>query len=119
MSMKKILLCISMLFCLSCIVPAECKTVVQLYHQIKGTGHGTIPKNPYQPWFIELDDHVITMLPTMYDYDFNVYDSNGVSLFLLYVPAGTTEIILPSTLTGYFEIRFETATYYYYGFITL
>ena len=28
-------------------------------------------------------------------------------------------IVLPSTLSGSFEIRFETDTYYYYGYIDL
>jgi hypothetical protein len=32
---------------------------------------------------------------------------------------GTIQVILPMTLSGDFELRFETSTYYYYGYISL
>lgn len=117
--MKKILICISMLFCLSNMIYAECNSTVPLNHKIKGTSHGGNPKNPYQPLFIDLDGYVITMSATPCYYTLNLYDEDGDLVYTTFVPAGTTQIVLPSTLSGNFEIRFETDTYYYYGYITL
>lgn len=37
----------------------------------------------------------------------------------LNVAAGTTQIVLPSTLSGDFELRFVGDTYYYIGYISL
>ena len=46
-------------------------------------------------------------------------DEDGVVVYTTYVPAGTTMIVLPSTLSGDFEIRLVGDTYYYRGYITL
>ena len=80
------------------------------------TGHS---KSPMTPWYIDLDDNVITMDATPCDYTLNLYDEDDEVVYSVFVPAGSTMIVLPSTLSGSFEIRFETDTYYYYGDITL
>ena len=82
----------------------------------------TIPdfgKSPVRPWSIDLTDNVITMPATPCDYTLNLYDEDGEVVYTVFLPAGTTQVVLPTTLSGDFEIRFETATYYYYGFISL
>ena len=59
------------------------------------------------------------MKSTPCDYTLNLYDEDGEVVYTVFVPAGTTQVILPTTLSGDFELRFETATYYYYGYISL
>ena len=90
---------------------------------VKTTGHGsTIPEGPKSPikfWDIDLTDYVITMSATSCDYTLYLYDEEGEVAYSVFVPAGTTQVILPTTLSGDFELRFETATYYYYGYISL
>lgn len=115
--MKKLLFCISMLFCLSAIAYAD-NDVPMNYHP-QGSTHGGYPKTPTAPWYISQDYNVLTMSATPYDYTLTLYDENDVLVYSVFVPAGTTQIVLPATLSGNYEIRFETATYYYYGYISL
>ena len=59
------------------------------------------------------------MKSTPGDYTLNLYDEDGEVVYTVFVPAGTTQVILPATLSGDFELRFETSTYFYYGYISL
>ena len=91
---------------------------------IKSTGDHlpTMPgnsKDPTTTWLIDVTSNVITMKSTPCDYTLNLYDEDGEVVYTVFVPAGTTQVILPTTLSGDFELRFETATYYYYGYISL
>ena len=82
----------------------------------------TIPggnKSPIRPWYIDQDGNELTMSATPCDYTLNLYDEDDEVVYSVFVPAGSTMIVLPSTLSGSFEIRFETDTYYYYGYIDL
>ena len=115
--MKKLLVCISMLFCLSTIAYAG--NDVPLTHQQNGSTHGGNPKAPVSIWYITQDENVLTMSATPCDYTLSLYDEDDELVYTAFVPAGTTMIVLPTTLSGDFEIRFETDTYYYYGFIEL
>ena len=82
----------------------------------------TIPdygKTPIRPWYIDVTNNIITMSATPCDYTLYLYDEDGEVAYSVFVPAGTTQVILPTTLSGDFELRFETDTYYYYGYISL
>ena len=114
--MKKLFICLSMLFCMSSILFSA---PVQMRHKQLGGTHGGSTKSPTLPWCIDLDDNVITMDATPCNYTLNLYDEDGDVVYSVFVPAGTTMIVLPSTLSGSFELRFETDTYYYYGYIDL
>ena len=74
---------------------------------------------PMRPWFIDLTDCVITMPATPCDYTLALYDADGDVAYTVFVPAGTTQVALPATLSGDFELRFETDGYYYFGFVNL
>lgn len=59
---------------------------------------------------------------------FNACDSNYMLVLLdadknidytILVPAGTAQIVLPSSLSGFYELRLYADTYYYKGFISL
>ena len=115
--MKRLFICFSVLFCLSTIAYAG--NEVPLNHHPGGSTHGQNPKHPIATWYIDLDDNVITMKSTPCDYTLCLYDEDGEVVYTVFVPAGTTQVILPTTLSGDFELRFETATYYYYGYINL
>lgn len=106
-----------MLFCLSTIAYAG--NNVPMTHQPNGSTHGGNGKSPACLWYITQDGNVLTMSATPCDYTLNLYDEDGEVVYSVFVPAGTTMIVLPSTLSGSFELRFETDTYYYYGYIDL
>ena len=77
------------------------------------------PKSPIEPWYIDQNGYVLTMSATPCDYILTLYDENDVLVYSTFLSAGTSQVVLPATLSGNFEIRFETATYYYYGYISL
>lgn len=114
--MKKVLLCISMLFCFSSITIAG--NDVPMNYQPAGSTHGGNPKTPAAPWYITQDGNVLTMSATPCDYVLTLYDEDDELVYSAFLPAGTTLVVLPTTLSGTFEIRFETDTYYY-GYIDL
>lgn len=115
--MKHLFICISMLFCLSIIAYAG-NDVPMTHHPI-GSTHGGNGKAPAAPWCINQDGYVLTMSATPCNYTLSLYDEDDELAYSVFVPAGTTLIVLPATLSGDFEIRFEADTYYYYGYITL
>lgn len=74
---------------------------------------------PPRPWYITQDDFVLTMPAFEDDFTLELRDENDVVVYTDYVPAGTTLIILPSMLSGDFELRLVGDTYYYIGYISL
>ena len=70
---------------------------------------------PPRPWYITQDDYVLTLPAFEDDYILELHDENDVVVYTDYVPAGTTQIVLPSTLSGDFELRLVCDTYYYRG----
>jgi hypothetical protein len=74
---------------------------------------------PPRPWYITQDDYVLTFTAFEDDYTLELRDENDVVVYTDYVPAGTTQVVLPSTLSGDFELRLVADTYYYIGYISL
>jgi hypothetical protein len=74
---------------------------------------------PPRPWYMTQNDYTLTMPAFEDDFTLVLLDEDGVVVYTTYVPAGTTMIVLPSTLSGDFEIRVVGDTYYYRGYITL
>jgi len=86
-------------------------------------GHGAAAGGstlaPPRPWYITQDDYVLTLPAFEDDFTLELRDENDVVVYTDYVPAGTTQIVLPSTLSGDFELRLVADTYYYIGYISL
>ena len=74
---------------------------------------------PVRPWYITQNDYVLTLPGFEDDYILELRDEDDVVVYTDDVPAGTTQIVLPSTLSGDFEIRLVGDTYYYRGYISL
>ena len=118
--MKKISLVLIGILLMGGVITSSAERIDLLGNKVDPTGSTTgHTKSPILPWSIDLTDHVITMSATPCDYTLNLYDEDGEVVYSVYVPAGTTQVVLPSTLSGSFELRFETDTYYYYGYIDL
>ena len=116
--MKKFLLFLTMLLSVGVTSFAGDGKIHLNYHPI-GSTHGGSTKSPTTSWYIEQNGNVLNMSATETDFTLNLYDEDGDIVYTTFVPAGTTMVTLPSTLSGCFEICFETATYYYYGYIYL
>ena len=76
-------------------------------------------KGPNYSFVIHQDDNILTMTPSSVDLVLQLRDSLGNVVYSIYLPSGTSQVVLPSTLTGTFELRLLASTYYYLGYITL
>ena len=87
---------------------------------VKEGGAGSSPtKTPDSPLLIIQNENVLTLPAMSEDLILQLRDEDGYVVYSSFVPAGTTQIVLPSTLTGTFELRLVGPTYYYVGSITL
>ena len=76
-------------------------------------------KAPLRPLVITQDDYILTFPAQGNDHMLVFRDDTGTVVYTTFVPAGSTQIVLPSTLSGDFEIRLVADAYYYIGFIVL
>ena len=76
---------------------------------------------PPRPWYITQDDYVLTMPAFEENLTLQLLDEDETVVYSTDVPAGTTQVVLPTTLSGEFELRLIpfNVTYYYRGFIVL
>ncbi len=79
------------------------------------------PLSPPRPWYIIQDDYVLTLPAFEDDLTLELRDANETVVYTTCLYAGTTTVVLPSTLSGSFELRLVPffATYYYRGYISL
>ena len=87
----------------------------------EGSAGSSGTQAPHRPWYITQDDYVLTLEATPENYTLKLLDEDGVVIYSTYLPVGSTEVILPSTLSGDFELHLApfSNTYYYMGFIIL
>jgi len=83
------------------------------------TGPFPMPRTPALLPGIYIDGHTLSFDNLWGNYTLTLYDEEGDVAYTACLPAGTTQIVLPTTLSGNFEIRLEADTYYYYGYILL
>lgn len=81
------------------------------------SNHGT--HIPRRPLLISQDNNFLTLPATGLDYMLQLRYEDGMVVYSTFVPQGTTQIVLPSTLSGLYEIRLVADTYYYIGYIEL
>ena len=82
---------------------------------------GGHPYAPVRPWYITQDDYAFTLAATPEDYTLVVLDEDDEVVYSDILLSGSTMFVLPSTLSGDFEIRLVPydSTYYYRGYISL
>ena len=66
---------------------------------------------PPRPWYITQDDYVLTLPAFEEDFTLELRDEDDAVVYSTFVPAGTTQVVLPSTLSGDFELRLVADTY--------
>jgi hypothetical protein len=76
---------------------------------------------PARPWYITQDENVFTSSAIPEDYTLVLFDEDGEIVYSDTLLSGSTMFVLPSTLSGDFEIRLVPydSTYYYRGYISL
>ena len=99
--------------------PLMAREEISMQVILKGASGSGPTYAPPRPWYITQDGYVLTMPAFEDDYTLELRDENDVLVYTDYVPAGTTQVVLPSTLSGDFELRLVADTYYYIGYINL
>jgi hypothetical protein len=81
-----------------------------------GNGH---PKSPIQPPTVYLDDYVLTFETDHPDYTLYIKDGDGEVVYTTTVYSSQTQVTLPSTLSGDYEIELVMGNWLFTGWITL
>ena len=116
---KKIFLAIALLFGVGATSLWAAQIPMQIIDpSLPSGGH---PYAPVCPWYITQDDNLFTLAETSGDYTLVLLDEEGEVVYLDTLFSGSTMFILPSTLSGSFEIRLMpfASTYYYRGYLEL
>lgn len=104
--MKKLLLVIAAAFVLSTSMSAkELLTFTVRYEDNKPIGNGG-GKSPMRPPVVYIDNHTLSFVVGHPDYILTIKDDDGDVVYTTTVFSAQTEVILPSTLFGYYEILF-------------
>lgn len=78
-----------------------------------------LPKTPVLPPSVSLDDYTLYFNTPCDGCTLNIVDENYVVVYTLVIPSGTTSLVLPSTLSGKYELQLIRGNYLFWGVITL
>ena len=84
---------------------------------------GELPRNPTNPPSASLDDHTLYINSEHPAYTLYLVDTTGEEpdvVYQVYVPANVNSVVLPSTLSGTYELQlYDGGNYYFYSEIEL
>ena len=117
--MKKLLLMIAGAFVLSTSLFA--KEVIPFtvhYEDNKPIGHGNT-RSPIEVPLVYIEDNILAFEAYHPDYVLNIMDENGDVVYSTTVFSTDTEVILPSTLSGDYEVNLVMGNWLFMGWINL
>lgn len=85
------------------------------------------PTGTYEPFekgpilvpSVSLDGHTLYFATSCDGCTLRLLDENDVVVFSTIIPTGTTSLVLPSYLSGEYEIQIIQGNYYFWGYIIL
>lgn len=116
--MKKLLLpCLSILLF---VTGVAAKDLIPLTVSYSGQpiSHGN-PKSPMQPPTVYIDGYTLLFADDHPEYVLNIKDEDSDVVFSTVVYSSQTQVILPSTLSGEYELQLIRGQFIFYGFIEL
>ena len=81
-------------------------------------GHGHA-KSPMRPPVVYIEDYTMSFTADHPDYILNIKDEDGEVVYSTTVFSSMTQVTLPSTLSGDYEIELLMGNWKFMGFITL
>ena len=84
---------------------------------------GTAGNNPRSPIVlpqVKIDDYTLTFNGMSSDMTITLIDENDTVVYSTFVPSTVSVVVLPSALSGNYELRlYPGGSYYFYGYISL
>lgn len=80
---------------------------------------GEQPRGPVNPPTVYLEDYTLTFATNHPEYVLYIKDENETVVYSTIVTSATTEVVLPSALSGYYEIDLFMNEWYFWGYIEL
>ena len=77
------------------------------------------PKSPIQPPTVYIEDYTLTFQTDHPDYTLYIKDEDGIVVYTTTVYSAQTQVTLPSTLSGDYEIELVMGNWMFTGWITL
>lgn len=121
MKTKLMLLLICTLGMLPIVIYADNVTNIDLtlYIDYNGSGSTGIPKSPPTVPIVSYDGNALYLNGAHDDFTLSLTDSNGVTIFDTFVSSSTSLVYLPSGLSGTYELKLSTNSYYLLGYIVI
>lgn len=120
--MKRIIVFLMVLFCITTIARADDPTGINLTVGIIDQEEigNNLPRGPIEIPSASIDGHTL-YINAHPDYVLQLVDPSDDSIiyYEMDLPAGTNQTVLPSTLSGTYEIRLIWGNWYFYGIINL
>ena len=88
-------------------------------HINNNSGQINRPRNPIQPPTVYLNDHTLYICSDGRDFDLQVVASDETVVYSTYVSSSTTEVQLPTTLSGDYVLQLFNGDYVFTGEIAL
>ena len=115
--MKKVFLTLSLLVSMF----VQAKDVVPLsagYHDNMPIGHG-IGRTPMRPPLVYIEDYTLTFAVDHPDYTLIIKDEDGTVAYSTVVYSIQTQVVLPSSLSGDYEVNLVMGNWLFTGWINL
>lgn len=68
---------------------------------------------------VDIDGYTLSFITPCDGCTLQLVDEDGIVLFTTVIPNGTTNLVLPSLLSGEYEIQIVQGDFYFYGYIIL
>lgn len=81
-----------------------------------GNGHG---KSPMRPPVVYIEDHTLSFVVDHPDYELTIKDEDGEVVYTTTVFSTQTQVVLPSILSGDYEVNLVMGNWLFVGWINL
>lgn len=116
--MKKVFLAFALLMSMLVQAKEVVPFIVGFNEDEMPLGHG-VGKSPMRPPVVYIEDYTLTFAVDHPDYVLTIKDEDGVTVYSTTVFSAQTEVILPSTLSGDYEINLLMGNWLFTGWINL
>ena len=115
---KILLLCIS-LFWVTSMSAQQVPVTLQVGYFDPSGPMGEQPRGPIDSPTVYLENYTLTFATNHPEYVLYIKDENETVLYSTVVTSATKEVVLPSTLSGDYEIQLVTGNWCFWGYIGL